>query len=351
MGDREFRNKIVWFSFAFSLLVIWIHSYNAELFLGKTPEMAVIYRLEHGIGDWLGQIAVPGFFMISGYLFFRNFSWERLPEKWKRRVGSVLLPYLLWNLIYYIGYAAGSRVPGVRDVIGKGVIPFSLADAVDAVIHYTYNYVFWYLFQLILLILLAPVLWLFLRCMAGRILLLAVLWVLACSDVRLPLVNVDALIYYASAGALAVARPGWVEENGGSDKNFRVCADNRIRLGFVLLIVAAFSYACGMRIYKPVCFIICRLLAVAGVWLLVPAAFLPDTPFFARYNFFLYATHFAFVRFFNKAGAMILPAVSAVPLVLFLMMPFLALAASLVAGAVLRRGVPVVWKVLNGGRS
>ena len=34
MTELEFRNKVTWFSFALSLLVIWGHSYNAELFLG-----------------------------------------------------------------------------------------------------------------------------------------------------------------------------------------------------------------------------------------------------------------------------------------------------------------------------
>ena len=139
MKDRWFHNKITWFSFVFSLLVIWVHSYNAELYLGKSPEMEIVYRLEHRIGDGLGQIAVPGFFMISGYLFYRDFTWSRLGEKWNRRIRSVLLPYILWNFLYYMGYVIGSRLPWMTDVVGKGVIPFDLFTAVDAVINYTYN--------------------------------------------------------------------------------------------------------------------------------------------------------------------------------------------------------------------
>ena len=65
MTELEFRNKVTWFSFALSLLVIWVHSYNAELFLGYQAATGMVYVLEHRIGDWLGQIAVPGFFMIS----------------------------------------------------------------------------------------------------------------------------------------------------------------------------------------------------------------------------------------------------------------------------------------------
>ena len=64
MTELEFRNKVTWFSFALSLLVIWVHSYNAELFLGYQAATGLVYVLEHRIGDWFGQIAVPGFLRV-----------------------------------------------------------------------------------------------------------------------------------------------------------------------------------------------------------------------------------------------------------------------------------------------
>ena len=91
MTELEFRNKVTWFSFALSLLVIWVHSYNAELFLGYQAATGMVYVLEHRIGDWLGQIAVPGFFMISGYRFYRDFDWGKLRGKWQRRIKSLLV--------------------------------------------------------------------------------------------------------------------------------------------------------------------------------------------------------------------------------------------------------------------
>ena len=33
MDEREFRSKVYWLTFIFSILVIWVHSGNAELFL------------------------------------------------------------------------------------------------------------------------------------------------------------------------------------------------------------------------------------------------------------------------------------------------------------------------------
>ena len=50
----------------------------------------------------LSLIAVPAFFFISGYLFFRNVNhWnkENYVEKLKKRMRSLLIPYLLWNIL------------------------------------------------------------------------------------------------------------------------------------------------------------------------------------------------------------------------------------------------------------
>ena len=159
MKETEFSRKITWFSFVFSILVVWTHSFNAELFLGDTVYGDRLNEIESLFGDLAAQIAVPGFFMISGYLFYRNFTWHKLKSKWESRIRSVLVPYIVWNTLYYLAYAAGSRIPGVTELMGKGEIPFNLTVLADAMVNHTYLYVFWYLYQLILLILLAPVLY------------------------------------------------------------------------------------------------------------------------------------------------------------------------------------------------
>ncbi len=340
MEDNTFHNKITWFSFVFSLLVIWVHSYNAELYLGRTPQMAVIYRYQHRIGDGIGQIAVPGFFMISGYLFYRGFSWAKLGEKWQRRIRSVLAPYILWNFLYYLGYVIGSRLPWMTHVVGKGVIPFTLFAAVDAIINYTYNYVFWYLFQLILLILLAPALYLLLKHGWSRIGFFLALWWIIASQKTLPLVNADALLYYSASASLALLRRQWVEAS----------PPGHVFWGCGMLCAAVISYQAGLRAAFVPCFVLCRLMAVAGLWTLLPGERLPKARDFMCHNFFLYGVHFAFVRFINKAGARVLPSFAAVSMILYLLMPALVLCIAAMLGRFLRRYAPLLWNLLNGGR-
>ena len=154
--------------------------------------------------DWLGQIAVPGFFMISGYRFYRDFDWGKLRGKWQRRIKSLLVPYIVWNFLYYLSYVIASRIPAVGDVVGKGVVEFSLTAVVDAVVAHTYNNVFWYLYQLLWLVLLAPVLYPLLKRVWSGLLLLLFFWILVQVKPDGFPVNPDAMIYYGSGAMLAL---------------------------------------------------------------------------------------------------------------------------------------------------
>ena len=342
MREAQFRNKITWFSFLFSLVVIWVHSSNAVLYLGEGSLAAdLVARVERGISEGVGQIAVPGFFMISGYLFYRNCTWEKVGAKVKSRVRSVLVPYIVWNFLYYLGYVVASRLPWISQVVGKGVIPFSLWGAVDAILHYTYNYVFWYLFQLVLLILLAPVLYPVLKRRGSRVLVFAALWVCVARDIRLPYINADALIYYAIGAALSMET--WGRETVEAPVH-------PWALGSVLMGLSVFCYWNGLRLAWIPGFVLCRLLGVAGLWLLVPGESLPEAGAWMHMNFFLYATHFAQVRLINKVGARFFAGNPAVALGLYLFMPVVVLGVTWPVGTVVRRKLPRVWGMLNGGR-
>ena len=37
MEEKLFRNRVAWMMFLLSILVIWVHSYNVELFAGRAP--------------------------------------------------------------------------------------------------------------------------------------------------------------------------------------------------------------------------------------------------------------------------------------------------------------------------
>lgn len=341
MKENQFRNKIYWFTFLFSILVIWVHAYNSELFLGQTESSALIWRIEHGIGDTIAQIAVPGFFMISSYLFYRNFTWDKLWPKWNSRIRSILVPYILWNTIYYLGYVISSRIPYLTGVVGKGVVPLELMTGVDAILHYTYNYVFWYLYQLILLIILAPVLFAVLKRTYLGLAAVILMGVGVYCGISLPQLNMDALLYYSAAAYAALHGRRFVEEWSRKTGLLGLC---------ILIGVTAYRFVPGPIGDSTLAVVLFRLAVPIALWMIVDDRVLCPAKAWMKYNFFLYAIHFALVRLINKTAAAVLPGEWYLPLLIYILMPGILVVISYLAGGILRRYAPVVWRAVNGGR-
>lgn len=340
MQEEQFRNKITWFTFFFSLLVIWVHSSNGELFLGKTSQAVWVTAVEKFFGDSIGQIAVPGFFLISSYLFYRNFHWNCLKSKWISRAKSILIPYFLWNIIYYLGYVIGSRIPFFSQAIGKGVIPFDFIHILDAVLRHRYLYVFWYLEQLILLILLAPVLYLLLKNRWSGLVFLGIVFCAVWMVADFPYLNEDALFYYGTGAFLAL-------QGRQLEKSWKI---ERSFLGFILIGAGVLNLYFTRKYFLPGTTVLYRILVPLGLWMAVNERWLKPAKPWMNDNFFLYAIHFSFVRLFNKTAALLLPPLPAVPLTLYLAMPVLMTVISYRAASVLKTCFPRLWNVLNGGR-
>lgn len=341
MGEKEFRNKTTAFSFFFSILVVWAHSYNGELFLGKTPQGKAVLEIEHVMGDRIGQIAVPGFFLLSAYLFYRNFGWNKLLPKWRSRLQSVLLPYFLWNGIYYLGYVIGSRLPLVSKAMGKGKIPIAPDVFFDALLNYRYLHTFWYMKQLILMIMLAPLFYLFLKQLWSGLLFLAVMFFMiwTARDV-FPYINEDAVFYYGS-GAFLALHGRQLEKPAGR---------KRFWAGLGLTGIALVNFYLTSRYSLPGTTVACRLLMMLGLWLLAGDKLPVSVRPWMECNFFLYAVHFAVIRLINKSFALVLPPHPAFPLLLYLLMPAVAVGISYGLSLILRQFTPGLWRVLNGGR-
>lgn len=113
--------------------------------------------------DILTKVAVPSFFVLSGMLFFRDgFSMKTYKAKINRRVSSLLIPYILWNIIPYF-IVIGLKVLGC---IIKGnhwggiILYFNDTDWVNVFTGYKNTYplnpVLWFIRDLMFSNLLSP---------------------------------------------------------------------------------------------------------------------------------------------------------------------------------------------------
>ena len=93
--------------FPMIVLVTYAHSYGsvADGFSCLSSDWNTYEFLKLLVSQTLVKVAVPVFFIISGYLFFANVKVWNLTvyrEKMFRRVKTLFIPYLIWNLLMAI---------------------------------------------------------------------------------------------------------------------------------------------------------------------------------------------------------------------------------------------------------
>ena len=91
------------------------------------------------------RFGVPVFFMISGYLLLSDSRELSIGDFLKKRLGRVLLPFFLWNIIYYIYYC-----PSWNEELSPARFLYSFVTM-------GISYHFWFVYTLLLLYLVVPV--------------------------------------------------------------------------------------------------------------------------------------------------------------------------------------------------
>lgn len=142
------------------LAVVLIHSD----FLGEYDDVAPLGAL---FIKWLCQsiagCAVPTFFIISGYLFFKGlvrFSPEVYLSKLRRRCHTLLIPYLIWNIIALVllwvkWYCF--HMPGLGVFTNDGINLTALLKGFWITsAGYPFEFAFWFIRNLIVFVVLSP---------------------------------------------------------------------------------------------------------------------------------------------------------------------------------------------------
>ena len=145
----SFSKKISIMSAIGACLVIFIHSYNVN---GYHIESGVVFEIEYLISQNIARMAVPFFFMSSA--FFQFIKERNTIDVYRKRFSSLVIPYLLWNALYMVAFAALKQlnvVPREGQTTHLWIV-----SIIKGVLFYEQNTTFWFMYQLILLNLIYP---------------------------------------------------------------------------------------------------------------------------------------------------------------------------------------------------
>lgn len=162
--------------FICAMMVIGIHSYGA----GDLEQISAAARIESFFSHGLFMAAVPIFFFVSGFLFFKNVeNIQSVFRKMGRRIRSVIVPFLSWSMFYYVFYAVASRTFSGISTTGD----ISVVGIIKGVLLYEYVFPMWFMFQLVAFVTLAPFVFVVLKKQWTSILVFLTVTVLGLCDI------------------------------------------------------------------------------------------------------------------------------------------------------------------------
>lgn len=171
--------------------VVLIHSIFIPTDVSVDDSRYLLATIELLFSVHIPQICVPMFFMISGYLYFFNvdeFNFNSYLNKCKSRFRTLLIPYLVWNILYVAVVAlTHAIVPTMIDENYLNIKNFTLSDYFNCFWGISEglpaSYQLWFLRDLIIICIISPIIYYVVK--FGRILailsLLAILIFSGCS--------------------------------------------------------------------------------------------------------------------------------------------------------------------------
>lgn len=187
-------------AFVCAVLVVSIH-------LGISgPVHSCAWWLKELVAEGFARVAVPFFFVASGYFVSRDYLrtdadvWTVWRKICRRRIRTLVLPFWIWNVLYapcLIGCSVASDV-----VAGRAVRDVPWVDLLGAVsgfdiVHDPVLFPLWYVRALFVFVLLSPVVVMAVRRLGWVVPFLAYMLYLLAHGVGGFIFPIDGLAYYA----------------------------------------------------------------------------------------------------------------------------------------------------------
>ena len=349
--DKRISDKIKLTVLLATVTVVVRHSYNAHIYqpnildIGPNDISSFVQLLNrHSTAS-----GVPMFFLLSGYLFFRNLHDKGLLRKWNSRLHSLVIPYVLWNVLYLgFFFVVLPHVSFIERFSAYDPLTFNLQTVIQKLTIDPPSSHFWFVRDLIVFMALAPLLYLVYRhpWLAGILLTsLLVYW----RPVDRSVVSSEGLFFFFAGG--------WA---GYRQLNLRRLTIESSWITWILCVIWLGLCVCQILwpskgAYDELIAKVSILMGVLVLWTLVDCietlSIRKELLYLASYSFFIYASHKPMVNYIYKVLLSLSPKESQYySLLVYVATPAITIAISVCAAKCLRRYGGNSYSILTGGR-
>jgi surface polysaccharide O-acyltransferase-like enzyme len=352
--NKELSRKFTVLSFISMLLVVILHANNMVINL-SSGNIIVPKGYNSFIQDFFTQgiarIAVPLFFIISGYLYFLNIkgTFSEFKNKISKRIKTILIPYLFWSSWGLIFYSILQSLPMAQNFFTNGLIKdMPLEEILKIFLFNPLPFQLWFLRDLMILVVFSPLLFFALKYLRGLAILLAFIpWI---SGYFYGFINTDSLLFFMLGGYLAIF-----------DK--LVMFDGKkyayllFSLWILLVIINSIFLFQGISIFYFWMSVLNKstlLIGIVAIWTIYDKLHgkinIATINPIINFSFFLYAFHEPVLTMTKKSLFFILGNSQHVSFSVYILAPILTIVLSLSVGFLSKKYIPKIYYLATGGR-
>ncbi|MCJ2183643.1 acyltransferase [Novosphingobium sp. 1949] len=341
------------------VLVVYIHNAGSQVRYADGSssaggDFAFNSFLQAFLSEGIARIAVPLFFFMSGYLLFFNTAWNvgAYRDKLANRFRTLLVPFLFWNLFWLAFKIALQLLPQTAAYFSNLTKPFAQYSAFDyandifGLTQSPAAYQFWFIRDLMVLVLLSPVIhWLMKRAAVPCLAVLAACWFAGFWPIYVP--GLDGLLFFSIGCAMSQRR---------------LDPSLRCDRGFLLTVgaIACLCFAISSTGSSPTDLLWVKRIGVSFglVWTLSCARAQLDNARWVKLSmalapaaFFVFAAHEPTLRILRKLVFRIVPLNEFSSVALYITLPVITISIVTAGYFLLLRIAPGFTQVITGGRA
>jgi hypothetical protein len=334
------------------VFVVFIHNNVSFVnFAGGTETYEIpvyVEKIRYAISDIIARVAVPLFFLISGLLLYAKET--RFIAVLKKKSRTILLPYLLWNVLSLAFFFVAQGIPFAKPYFANPqniVRNFSAIDLIDVFIGkftrapYPLVYQFWFLRDLFILdLLFLPIKTLIDKVPAAALTLLVILWL---RGANIYIVNTDALLFF-SLGY-------YIVKFNISYKHIEAIGTNDVVVMYALAIITSLFFAPDAPIMSAINIVVGIVFFIRmSHYFVVNKQLYQRLLWLKQYAFFVYAIHEPLLTIMKKLSVHVIPMRGGWILLQYFGIATLGILIFLLIGILVRKVTPRVYATLTGGR-
>lgn len=320
--------------------------------------MTTLLVVERTIGGSICAVAVPLFYVISGYLFFikRPECFGDIMPKIKKRCRTLLVPYLLANILTFLFYVVLNLitryVPTFDSIVNFKVLDTVVAEGVWPTVKLVFidppiAFQLWFVRDLMVVVFFSPLIFLLLKWTSKRRITANIIFALliACIIFQPEIPFGSATLWFTLGGALAMNR---------TDLSTSHDAIYSIPALVIYLLLCGFNgfglLPVKLMILIPVIGIIALWYAYDAIESLYPC--LGNNRYLllaSKYTFFVYLCHEPLLNIFKKLPLLISRSEPTF-IIAYISIPILFYLIACVVGRWIKGEFPKLYSIYTGGR-